>query len=65
MIHWSWFLFAGVIALFVFFAWRISVHANNNKGDDYGFDVETLFYDVVWLAALIIFIVLFGGIFWW
>jgi hypothetical protein len=57
MIHWSWVVFGIVAGFLVYKIWR----ENNYGGGDYNFDLVTPLYVIL----LIIFILLWGGIFWW
>lgn len=50
-------IFASIV---VFFLWKIRKSYRENRGD-WGMDFETPF----WSLLLIIFLVAWGGIFWW
>lgn len=56
MIHWTWFIFLGII---IFFVIRIGKTMKNNS--DYSWDLEFPFL----LILLVAFILIWGGVFWW
>lgn len=56
-IHWS-VIVAIIISLLILAKARASA---NEPGGDYSFDILT----PMWLAALVAFLAIWGGIFWW
>lgn len=59
-LHWTWIVFFIITAVIIGKAiWSYS----QDKGGFYGYsvDLETPF----WIALLIVFILVWGGIFWW
>lgn len=56
MIHWTWIIFIAVIVCIII---RLN-YTLKNRGD-YSFDIEPLLL----IIALIAFVLIWGGIFWW
>lgn len=58
MIHFTWLIFTVIILAIVV---MIVKEKFGYKGGDYSFDLAT----PLWIAILVTFILIWGGIFWW
>jgi hypothetical protein len=56
-IHWSWLVFVPVV---IFMIYKL-IRSSRESGGDYSFDFETPF----WFVALVAYVLIWGGFFWW
>lgn len=61
MITLAWYNVVAIIAGILFIVWACKIESGSN-GNDYG--IGGIFV-LIWLACLVSFYLLWGGIFWW